>query len=107
MNKLLILCVVVLLLSIVYIIKFRETFSSPKCSDLDIYSINPNHPDCISKCIHDYTWTEDNIEGNFSKKSGDLNDKATSASLKTSNCFKCMRNFYHSIKLIKDNTCSN
>ena len=108
MNKLLILCVVVLVLSIVYIIKFRETFSSSQCSDLDIESINPTHPECMSRCIHDFTWTEDNIaaKGNFSKNSGDLNDDATMASLKTSNCFKCMRNFYHGIKLIKDNTCN-
>jgi len=43
--------------------------------------------------------------GNFSKNSGDLNDDATMVSLKTSGCFKCLRNFYHGIELIKNNTC--
>ena len=107
MNKLLILSIVVLVLSIIYILKFRETFASQQCNNLDIDLIDPKHPDCISKCVHDYTWTKDNNRelGNFSKNSGDLNDDATMVSLKTSGCFKCLRNFYHGIELIKNNTC--
>ena len=109
MNKLLILSIVVLVLSIIYILKFRETFASQQCNNLDIDLIDPKHPDCISKCVHDYTWTEANISAsdNISKKDkeGTLNDDAIMASLKTSGCFKCLRNFYHGIELIKENTC--
>ena len=105
MNKLIIAIVFISIISIVYILKFRETFISSKCSDVQIDSIDPTHPKCIEQCIDRYTWTDVN-RPNTSRIIGELNDDGNYASLKTSNCFKCVRNFYHGLKLIKENKCN-
>ena len=105
MNKLIIAIVFILLLSIVYILKFRETFTSSKCHNVQIDSVDPRHPNCYEKCIHKFTWTDENKK-NFSNVSGELNDDASDVLLKTSNCYKCVRNFYHGLKLIKENKCN-
>jgi hypothetical protein len=103
MNKLIILIIVIFIISLIYILKFKETFQ--QCPVSPITEIDPRHPNCVSKCIHDYTWTIEN-RSNIAKILGNIKDDVTPAHLRTSNCYKCMRNFYHGIKKIRDNTCS-
>lgn len=103
--NLLIIGIVIFVISILYIFKFKEYFTSQQCGNLNVSSIDPNHPNCISSCIHDYTWT-DNNKTNFTKIIGNLKEDTNPEKLKASNCFKCVRNFYHGIKLINDNRCA-
>lgn len=77
----------------------KETFQQQNAD------INPNHPNCVSKCIHDFTWTTEN-RPNVGKTVGNIQENISPAALQTSNCFKCIRNFYHGAKKIRDNTCN-
>lgn len=95
--------IIILVISLIYILKFKETFQ--QCPVAPISDINPRHPNCLSKCIHDHTWTIQN-RSNISKILGNLKDDVTAAHLRTSNCYKCIRNFYNGAKKIGDNRCT-
>lgn len=95
--------IIILVISLIYIVKFKETFQ--QCVVTPTSDIDPRHPNCLSKCIHDHTWTTEN-RSNISKMLGNLKDDVTSAHLRTSNCYKCLRNFYQGVKKIRENTCS-
>lgn len=103
MNKLILPIIFILIISFIYIFKFKETFQ--QCAVTPSSDIDPRHPNCISKCINDHTWTIEN-RSNVSKILGNLKDNVTPAILRTSNCYKCIRNFYHGAKKIRENTCA-
>ena len=78
MNKLIILMIIIFIISLIYILKFKETFQ--QCPVSPITEIDPRHPNCVSKCIHDYTWTIEN-RSNIAIILGNIKDDVTPAHL--------------------------
>jgi len=98
-------------------IETKEKEKKDKPNIQTVFNVCPENPDCVGICLNQFTWTEENMKDyyfddleeqqDFVGRLKTLNkDKEKTKNLiVTSQCYKCIKNFYPILNLLHENKC--